>query len=207
MQAFLFGVVAVWFGQGQPDPGRSTPLRTAGALVVTVGDAAGGAFIADAEVRPHLVHALREQGVVARDAAGTPMESTSPLLLLRAVAAFCAGRGFESYATLLRHPDLEASLRARPALASSEPAAWLDEYLERHLPARVDGVWLGRARAKLAAMHAATLELLGNLADDGAQALSALAPGGPLRTVGTYSSSWMRPSKVRLLVMSRATSG
>jgi hypothetical protein len=51
MQAFLFGVVAVWFGQGQPDPGRSTPLRTAGALVVTVGDAAGGAFIADAEVR------------------------------------------------------------------------------------------------------------------------------------------------------------
>src|SRR4029453_5397850 len=27
------------------------------------------------------------------------------------------------------------------------------------------------------------------------------------RTAGTYSSSWIRPSKVRLLIMSRATSG
>jgi hypothetical protein len=31
--------------------------------------------------------------------------------------------------------------------------------------------------------------------------------GGPARSVGMYSSSWMRPSKVRLLIMSRATSG
>ena len=37
--------------------------------------------------------------------------------------------------------------------------------------------------------------------------LAALVPGGPVRTVGTYSSSWVRPSKVRLLIMSRATSG
>ncbi len=39
------------------------------------------------------------------------------------------------------------------------------------------------------------------------QALAPLVPGGPARMVGTYSSSWMRPSKVRLLVMSSATSG
>ncbi len=39
------------------------------------------------------------------------------------------------------------------------------------------------------------------------QALTPLVPGGPARMVGTYSSSWMRPSKVRLLVMSSATSG
>ncbi len=32
-------------------------------------------------------------------------------------------------------------------------------------------------------------------------------PGGPVRTVGTYSSSWIRPSNVRLATMSRATSG
>ncbi len=38
-------------------------------------------------------------------------------------------------------------------------------------------------------------------------ALTALVPGGPARIVGMYSSSWMRPSKVRLLIMSRATSG
>lgn len=39
------------------------------------------------------------------------------------------------------------------------------------------------------------------------QALTLLVPGGPARIVGTYSSSWMRPSKVRLLIMSSATSG
>jgi hypothetical protein len=39
------------------------------------------------------------------------------------------------------------------------------------------------------------------------QALALLVPGGPARTVGTYSSSWIRPSKVRLLIMSSATSG
>jgi hypothetical protein len=39
------------------------------------------------------------------------------------------------------------------------------------------------------------------------QALAVSAPGGPARIVGTYSSSWMRPSKVRLLVISSATSG
>jgi hypothetical protein len=31
--------------------------------------------------------------------------------------------------------------------------------------------------------------------------------GGPARTVGTYSNSWVRPSKVRLLIISRPTSG
>lgn len=39
------------------------------------------------------------------------------------------------------------------------------------------------------------------------QALTALGPGGPARIAGTYSSSWMRPSKVRLLIISSATSG
>src|SRR5215208_472069 len=34
-----------------------------------------------------------------------------------------------------------------------------------------------------------------------------VAPGGPASTLGTYSSSCSRPSKVRLLTISRATSG
>jgi hypothetical protein len=35
----------------------------------------------------------------------------------------------------------------------------------------------------------------------------AVAPGGPASTLGTYSRSCSRPSKVRLLSISRATSG
>ena len=41
----------------------------------------------------------------------------------------------------------------------------------------------------------------------GARQALTLFTGGPARIVGTYSRSWMRPSKVRLLIMSRATSG
>ena len=39
------------------------------------------------------------------------------------------------------------------------------------------------------------------------QSLALVVPGGPARIVGTYSSSWRRPSKVRLVIMSSATSG
>jgi integrase-like protein len=39
------------------------------------------------------------------------------------------------------------------------------------------------------------------------QASSVVALGGPSRTRGAYSSNWMRPSNVRLLIMSKATSG
>src|SRR6185312_1205303 len=48
----------------------------------------------------------------------------------------------------------------------------------------------------------------GSTAPGGArQALAPPGPGGPARIAGTYSSSWMRPSKVRLLIISSATSG
>ena len=42
---------------------------------------------------------------------------------------------------------------------------------------------------------------------DARQASTLVVPGGPARIVGTYSSSWRRPSKVRLLIISSATSG
>ena len=42
---------------------------------------------------------------------------------------------------------------------------------------------------------------------EGARASAQDVPGGPSRTVGAYSTSWIRPSKVRLSVMVRATSG
>jgi hypothetical protein len=41
----------------------------------------------------------------------------------------------------------------------------------------------------------------------GSSQSDAVAPGGPASTLGTYSSSCSRPSKVRLLSISRATSG
>ena len=39
------------------------------------------------------------------------------------------------------------------------------------------------------------------------QVVDGSPPGGPVRTVGTYSSSWSLPSNVRLPTISRPTSG
>ncbi len=120
--------------------------------------------VADPEVTPYLVRRLREQGVEPRDSAGTSIERSSPMMLLAAIASFTASLDFRSYATLARHPDFEAALRAQPALRSCEPAAWLDAYLAEHLPARVDGTWLGERSALLRRLHDGILELLGDLA-------------------------------------------
>jgi hypothetical protein len=43
--------------------------------------------------------------------------------------------------------------------------------------------------------------------DLGSSQSDVVAPGGPASTLGTYSSSCSRPSKVRLLTIWRATSG
>lgn len=40
-----------------------------------------------------------------------------------------------------------------------------------------------------------------------AEAFGLVVPGGPDSTLGMYSRSWIRPSKVRLSTRSRATSG
>ncbi|MEW6074056.1 MAG: PD-(D/E)XK nuclease family protein [Planctomycetota bacterium] len=122
--------------------------------------------VADPELVPYLRQRLAAAGVTARDAAGLPLERTRPVRLLAAVQAFLAGRRFADYAALLRHPDLEAALAARPALARIAPAELLDAYQAEHLPAVVDGRWRGapEPRAGLAALHAAVEEDLGELA-------------------------------------------
>ncbi|MCB9914551.1 MAG: PD-(D/E)XK nuclease family protein [Planctomycetes bacterium] len=95
--------------------------------------------LCDAEVAPHLAGRLAEHGVRARDAAGTPIARTPVTRLVAAVAAFLRTRGYDELAALVRHPDLEAALRAR--LGESQPVELLDDYHARHLPWRTDGAW------------------------------------------------------------------
>src|SRR5215211_1367087 len=52
--------------------------------------------------------------------------------------------------------------------------------------------------------HLGQVRVCGHL---GSSQSDVAAPGGPASTLGTYSSSCSRPSKVRLLTISRATSG
>jgi ATP-dependent helicase/nuclease subunit B len=121
--------------------------------------------VADEEVAPHLERRLSEQAIVAHHAAGTPLELTRPFRLLAELAAWLPRRAFAPYAALLRHPDLEAALRARLEESDGEidVAAALDGYHGAHLPGAIDGRWLGGKDEPMRAVHAAVLDLLGGL--------------------------------------------
>ena len=138
--------------------------------------------LADHEVAPYLQGHLSERGVTARDAAGTPMGRTRPVLLLEAVSRFAEGGRFSDLAALVRHPDFEAALRRNDAQV--EPVDLVDEYHNAHLPWRADGRWLAdpedkRDRFVAAGMSRvwdAARELLADLLDAGDRSVTAIAP-------------------------------
>ncbi|MCA8982019.1 MAG: PD-(D/E)XK nuclease family protein, partial [Planctomycetes bacterium] len=146
--------------QGPDDQARATVEAIAGwdaryaAEDVTIG-------LCDAEVAPYLKRRLAAVGVRARDAAGLPIARTAPALLLEAVADYFDGRRFSAFAALVRHPDLEARLRAdRPDL---EAISLLDAYQPEHLPAVGNGEWFGHHAARLAELAKSVHVLLGEL--------------------------------------------
>jgi hypothetical protein len=138
--------------------------------------------LADHEVAPYLQGHLTERGVTARDAAGTPMGRTRPVLLLEAVGRFAEGGRFANLAALLRHPDFEAALRRDDA--ELEPVELVDAYHNAHLPWRADGDWLSdpddkRDRFVAAGMGRvwrATEKLLADLLEIGERSVTAVAP-------------------------------
>src|SRR5260221_8175082 len=117
--------------------------------------------VCDEEVAPHLERRLAEAGVVARHAAGTPQPHTRPHRLLADLAAWLPRRAFGAYGAFVRHPDVEAALRARLAI---DVAAALDDYHDLHLPGVIDGHWLRGRDEKVREAHDAILALLGALA-------------------------------------------
>lgn len=138
--------------------------------------------LADPEVAPYLQSDLGERGVTARDAAGTPMARTRPVLLLDAVGRFAEGGRFSDLAALVRHPDFEAALRRNdPDL---EPVELVDAYHKAHLPWRADGRWLAdradardvRLAAGMSRVWEAARKLLDDLLDAGERPLTATAP-------------------------------
>ena len=166
-----------WRVVGSPDDQAQEALRSIAswrarfaAEQITIG-------VADPEVTPFLTRRLEERGIAARDAAGTPIERSAPLRLLDALATFAAGREATSYAALLRHPDFELALQSEQATEGSSAdgaAQAFDEYLAQHLPARVEGRWLGPSgrRDAVEAPHRAATRLMGELVSDDRRALT-----------------------------------
>jgi RecB family exonuclease len=131
--------------------------------------------VADEGLVPYLERQLEDCGVGTRRAAGTALERTRPVRLLRALARYLARRGFAELAALARDPDLAGALGNDP-----DAPARLDRYHVRHLPWQV-GEWLGTKESDAAtrAFHGRLEDGLGLLAGDEARALAEWAE--PLR--------------------------
>ncbi len=112
--------------------------------------------VPDAQVVPELEGRLPNYGVATRSAAGQPLRATAPWRLLEAVAAWRASGRFAELASLVRHPDVHGTLRAR---LGCDPAEACDAYGAAHLPGAIPASWCTGDRPEEAAL-AATLTAL-----------------------------------------------
>ncbi len=87
---------------------------------------------ADPELFPWITRALERRGVPTRLAAGTPLPATPFLRLLRALAEHLREGRADTFAALVRQPELEGWVEGRSL-------RMLDRYRERFFPYRVDG--------------------------------------------------------------------
>lgn len=97
--------------------------------------------VARESVAPYLRRQLAARGLVARDARGTPVLTTPPARLLSAVSAHLRRPVFETFAALVRHVDVERSLRKDEDLKDLIPAGICDDYQPRHVPHLLGGPW------------------------------------------------------------------
>jgi hypothetical protein len=95
--------------------------------------------VPDEEVVPYLQQLLGQMGIENRYGAGTAMDRSRPFRLLRATADFLEGKRFESFAALIRHPDVQAWLDKKDI--EEDWLSDVDRYHEEHLPFRMDGKW------------------------------------------------------------------
>jgi len=93
---------------------------------------------ADPEVFPYLELAFAEAGASTRRGSGRPLRGTPLQTLLRGMAAHLRAGRAESFAALVRHPELEGWFHAG-GIPIGRGLSALDRYREGHLPYQVDG--------------------------------------------------------------------
>ena len=175
---------------------RGVTIETSGDVALTVGSHALLLQLTTNLVHNAIAHNLPEHGTVWVTTSASPggvvltVENTgaqlSPQVVATLVEPFVRGAG-------RRGPTTPVSASA---LRSSSASRRTRRNLDAHPPARW-GAQRHRATPGRAGAH--------RLGDWRHHAVG--SSGGCSRTLGRYSTSWMRPSKVRLSIISRATSG
>ena len=121
--------------------------------------------VPDEELVPYLEQRLGHSGVAVRYGVGTPVRRLGPCRLLEAAADYLDGRRFSDFASLVRHPAIEAWLARGGLGPEGDRLTELDEYQGCHLPYRVSGRWLGPqgGTSELRRMYEAVERLLAGL--------------------------------------------
>lgn len=102
--------------------------------------------LGDSSLGPTIQRTLELAGMPARLAVGRPLRCTRPVMLLEAMAQFFESGRLDDFASLLRHPDVEAWLVKTQAGAGIESwLALLDRYATDHLQGRAAKSWVGDA--------------------------------------------------------------
>jgi RecB family exonuclease len=97
--------------------------------------------VPDEELTPDIARVLSAAGLATRWGPGESILRTGPCLLLTALADYLRRNHFRDFATLVRHPDVEAWVSQR--VTGNRWLLELDNYHMEHLPARLTGDWLG----------------------------------------------------------------
>jgi ATP-dependent helicase/nuclease subunit B len=124
--------------------------------------------LAEPDLRPYVVEWLEAAGVSVHFAAGVPVRSSGPFRLLAALADYLDRHDWESFAALVRHPDLESFLRAGGStpFAGADPPTILDRFFTRHLPADLKGDLPDRGYGGLESLRRRLNELLGGFGSE-----------------------------------------
>ncbi|MBN8547923.1 MAG: PD-(D/E)XK nuclease family protein [Deltaproteobacteria bacterium] len=96
------------------------------------------------EAKPYIVEALTENKLPLVDASGFPVERAAPITFLKRAADYLQSRTFTAFATLIRHPHVQAAILKSGTIktgakASSDLLSSLDYYQSEHLQSEVFG--------------------------------------------------------------------
>ncbi|MHC4941769.1 MAG: PD-(D/E)XK nuclease family protein [Planctomycetota bacterium] len=121
--------------------------RTVQALAGLDGRYAAGEIslgVPDEEVVPFLQQILEQNKIANRYGVGMPLSRSRPHRLLKATADYLEGKRFESFAALIRHPDVHSWLEAKGI--EGDWLSILDDYHEECFPFLMDGAWLKKTK-------------------------------------------------------------
>ncbi len=139
-------------------PGDGDGPHAADQITVGLGDEA---------MSPLIERTLELTGIPARAAVERLLVQSRPAMLLAAVGAYIESRRFDDFASLIRHPDVDAHLSQAVGEVGTREGVrhWLtlvDQYAGEHLQRELTDRWLGEDQTRVAMkrLHDAAWALL-----------------------------------------------